>query len=129
MLSLVLERWKLGQELAPSNIQMKLPNGSTKPLRNLFHSRPTDLLAAFRASQWTIPANGKRIAIENVNSCELIKAINPDGVLHDIFNHDGQSDLEIIRKWLLEGAPLPNEMLEESNHIRIQSHQAFKFLF
>ena len=54
--------------------------------------------------------------------------MNQDGVLADVFHQDEQ-DKEIIRRWLLEGAPLPDETLEHSNPIRIRSHQAFKFIY
>ena len=55
MLALMIQRLKLGQNLQ-SDLLMKLPDGSQKSLRELFRGRPADLLAAFRASQWTIPA-------------------------------------------------------------------------
>ncbi len=55
MLSLVVQRHRLGEKIE-SNIKLKLPDGSKKLLRELFQGKPADLLAAFRASQWTIPA-------------------------------------------------------------------------
>jgi hypothetical protein len=55
MLALTVQRLKLGQNLQ-SDLSMQLPDGSHKSLRELFRGRPADLLAAFRASQWTIPA-------------------------------------------------------------------------
>ncbi len=55
MLSLVVQRRKLGEQIE-SDIKLKLPNGSELFLRQLFQGKPADLLSAFRASQWTIPA-------------------------------------------------------------------------
>lgn len=127
MLSLVVKRSKLGQAIQTDE-KLKQPDGTEKTLRDLFRSRPADLLAAFRASQWTTPANGKKISEDNVNSCPLIKAIRSNGILHDIFDGNDH-DAEIIRCWLLEGAPLPTETLDDNGKIKIQSHQAFKFFF
>ena len=66
--------------------------------------------------------------MDNVNSCELMKSIRANGALHGVLHHD-ENDVEILRRWLLDGAPLPNETLDESNLINIRSHQAFKFVF
>ena len=63
-----------------------------------------------------------------MNSCPLIKAIRSNGILFGIFDADDH-DAEIIRHWLLEGAPLPSETLDANEQIKIQSHQAFKFFF
>ena len=54
MISLILKRRKLAEEI-PSDINLKLPDGTQKSLKDLFHGKPNDLLAAFRASKWTIP--------------------------------------------------------------------------
>ena len=55
MLSLVLHRRKLGRKIT-SDVKLKVSDGSEKLLRELFNDKPGDLLAAFRVSQWTIPA-------------------------------------------------------------------------
>jgi len=59
-----------------------------------------------------------------------MKSIYPNGILEHVFNHDNQ-DKQIILNWLLDGSPLPNETFNptktENNHIKINSHQAFKF--
>jgi hypothetical protein len=55
MLSLVLQRRKFGK-MIKSYIKLKLPDGSEHFLRELFEGRPAELLSAFRANQWTIPA-------------------------------------------------------------------------
>jgi hypothetical protein len=55
MLSLIIQRRKLGQQIQ-SDIKLKLPDQSEKLLTELFKGKPDDLLSAFRASRWTIPA-------------------------------------------------------------------------
>ncbi len=52
--------------------------------------------------------------------------------LNMFFNrHD--EDGEIIRKWILDGAPLTNETFQQSQtedeHVNIISHQAFTFQY
>ncbi len=54
MISLILKRRKLSRQIQ-SDIKLKLPNGSSQFLKDLFQEKPNDLLAAFRASKWTIP--------------------------------------------------------------------------
>jgi len=59
-----------------------------------------------------------------------MKSIYPNGALENVFNHEDH-DKQIIRNWLLDGSPLPNETFQptknEKNHIKILSHEAFKF--
>ncbi len=59
-----------------------------------------------------------------------MKSIYPNGILEHVFNHDNQ-DKQIIQNWLLDGSPLTNETFNptknENNHIKITSHEAFKF--
>ncbi len=59
-----------------------------------------------------------------------MKSIYPNGILEHVFYSDHQ-DKQIIRNWLLDGSPLPNETFKqtenEKNHIQIISHEAFKF--
>lgn len=55
MLSLTLQCRKLGRKIK-SDMKLKLRDGSEKLLRELFEGKPADLLSAFRATQWTIPA-------------------------------------------------------------------------
>jgi hypothetical protein len=54
MLSLVLQRRKLGEKIK-DDVTLKSPDGTTHLLRDLFTGKPADLLAAFRASKWTMP--------------------------------------------------------------------------
>ncbi len=61
-----------------------------------------------------------------------MKSIYPNGILEHVLNrHD--EDGEIIRKWILDGAPLTNETFQQSQtedeHVNIISHQAFKFQY
>ena len=55
MLSLIIQRRKLGRNIA-ADVKLKLPDGTEQTLRELFDGKPADLLAAFRASKWTIAA-------------------------------------------------------------------------
>lgn len=54
MISLVLKRRNLAENIQ-SYMKLKLPDGSEKRLIDLFQGQPEQLLAAFRASKWTIP--------------------------------------------------------------------------
>ena len=54
MISIILKRRNLSEQI-PSDINLKLPDGTQKPLKDLFQGKPNELLAAFRASKWTIP--------------------------------------------------------------------------
>ncbi|CAF1333276.1 unnamed protein product [Adineta steineri] len=129
MLSLVLQRRKMAENIQ-GDIMLKLPDGSKKSMRHLFGGNIADLLAAFRASEWTIPFDGQKVTEENIDTCKLMKAIDHSGELEQVFNRDGD-DNQTLRQWLLDGAPLPNETLEASEvskrKIKIQSHKHFKF--
>jgi hypothetical protein len=56
-----------------------------------------------------------------------MKSINSNGILQDVFNSDLQ-DKQIIRNWLLDGAPTTNETFKQKD-INIISHHAFKFQY
>jgi len=131
VISLILKRRKLSQNIQ-SDLQLKLPDGSNKSLKHLFQGQPQQLLAAFRASQWTIPHNGAKLTEENVQTSELIQSMNEGGILEKVFLKN-EDDEQILRKWLLDGATLPDETFEQSNeekqHFQINSHQNFKFQY
>jgi len=59
-----------------------------------------------------------------------MKSIYPNGILEHVFNHTNQ-DKQIIQNWLLDGSPLSDETFQQTkdqqNHIKIISHEAFKF--
>ncbi|CAF1374982.1 unnamed protein product [Adineta ricciae] len=129
MLSLVLQRRKLAEKIS-NHVTLKLSDKSHKSLQQLFAGNMTDLLAAFRASEWTVPFNGQRLTKENVDTCKLMRAIESNGELEQVFNRD-TDDKRVLQQWLLMGAPLPNETLAASEiskrKIKIQSHERFKF--
>ena len=52
--SLVLQRRKLAEKIE-NHVTLKLADKSHKSLKQLFAGNITDLLAAFRASEWTVP--------------------------------------------------------------------------
>ena len=74
MLSLVVKRSKLGQNIQ-TNEKLKQPDGTEKTIRDLFRSRPADLLAAFRASQWTIPAVSHSFQSHAVRTTKIVDYI------------------------------------------------------
>ncbi|UJR19996.1 hypothetical protein I4U23_023130 [Adineta vaga] len=129
MISLVLQHRKLAEKIK-DHIVLKLPDQSQMLLRHLFIGNTADLLAAFRASEWTIPFDGQRVTEESVDTCKLMKSIEPNGELEHVFNHNSDAK-KTLRQWLLNGAPLPNETLDASEipkrKIKIQSHERFKF--
>ncbi|CAF3326590.1 unnamed protein product [Rotaria sp. Silwood2] len=132
MLSLILQRRKFSNKIIKDLI-LQLPDGSSHSLRQLIEGKPSELLAAFRASQWTIPFDGHKLTEENVDTCPLMRALARAGPLEHIFNRDGE-DKQIIRQWLLDGASLLNETLQDStssekNGVNILSHEGFKFQY
>lgn len=46
--------------------------------------------------------NREKLTEGNVETSELMKSIEPNSILHDVFNYNSQ-DKEIIEKWLLDG--------------------------
>lgn len=67
--------------------------------------------------------DGHKLTEENVATSALMKSLARGGVLEHVFNRDG-NDKQTVRRWLLEGAPLPDET---ENSVKVQSHEAFKF--
>ena len=66
---------------------------------------------------------------KNLQTTELIKSIEPNGILGNIFDCRSE-EKEIIQKWLINGSPLMDETLEqEKKSIQINSHQRFQFQF
>jgi hypothetical protein len=68
---------------------------------------------------------------ENVGTSALMKALARGGSLEHVFNRDGE-DKQTVRRWLLDGAPTPEETVDHSEssddeQIKIVSHEAFKF--
>ena len=144
MLSLIIHRRKFGRNIN-AEIKLKLPDGTEQILRDLFNGKPADLLAAFRASQWTIPAvrkketkrfskffllhfffqDGSKLTEENVQTTRLMISLGRGQSLENVFNRDGL-DKQLIRKWLIEGAPIPGETSED---VEIRSHEKFQFHF
>jgi hypothetical protein len=64
---------------------------------------------------------------ENVHTCPLLNLIDDNGLLSQIFDQYAD-DKEIIRKWILDGSPLPQETSQSStNPVQITSHHNFQF--
>ncbi|CAF1621829.1 unnamed protein product, partial [Adineta ricciae] len=112
MLSLILKRRKLTENLV-SHVKLQLPDGNEEFLLKLFQGSPSDLLLAFRVSKWNLPSDGSNVTKDNVNTCQLIKSIENNEILSQIFDKNDE-DISIIRKWILDGSPIPEETDEKT---------------
>lgn len=60
-----------------------------------------------------------------------MKSIKTNGILENILCETDE-EKEIIKKWLLDGSPLPNETLQSQDrkdHFQILSHENFKYTY
>lgn len=71
--------------------------------------------------------DGSKLSEENVHTAKLMVALGRGEVLENVFNRDGL-DKQLIRRWLLEGAPIPGETPDDEQ-VQIVSHEKFKFQF
>jgi hypothetical protein len=55
-----------------------------------------------------------------------MKSIYRRGVLEHVFDRNDQ-DKQIIRSWLLDESPLPNQSTNQGDRVKVLSHEAFKF--
>ncbi|CAF1046730.1 unnamed protein product, partial [Didymodactylos carnosus] len=119
MYSLILKKRRHAQN-AHINIKLKLPDGNEKTIHELL-SKPDQLMAALRASDYCHPENGLPLKEENLHTCKLMVLVSDGGAMSHIFT---SYELDIIRRWLLQGAPLPPEV---DDIVKIQSHDTFQY--